>query len=758
MTPAERRAALARLAAEEAAEDHDHWDAAAPVPEDDSWEARRREILALGLPDDGYDYLQHLRTITSDQTTVGPTPFHDDNEHREHHHDQPTPSPNSKETDKIWIDGDGPSTTPKDWNRAKYQDRGGGGAAVFMPSLVQPERMEDEEWYNATRFRVTELLPVGTEAEEEALRADTASVPRSRDVGALVRKVSFLGREVGVASASAGIGPLVGPSSGPAEGPRAKSSAARVRAELRRAEVALLEQEKQALAAGADAKVTAPVVESTMGEEEDGDWFDSFLLAASRETRGGRGTKNTTSAGGEEEEDGDEGPDAEATEDNSDSEYEEWSSVDMGSMDVRGVGTDDDVDDEEGGGGGDDRSRAPRRRHMPFDAASVASSAWMKAPRDDRPEQLELIDERFEAMVMKEYAEEAMGDLSSDEEETRGLGGGTGSNTTTSLEHYAGVLDAFLEGRDGGQAKTKAKGASKGADKVAYISASDWFAQQEEKERAAKAQREAVRWSRPETHGSALTPTITNTNTNTTVATLDNIQGDVEAILASNREAAEAKAAEIAAVAHTRTHALAQALVEAAAGEEPKSDKEVARELLGSGYMKPTARSQWDCESVLSMRSNLDNHPGTLDEPKRGRRRGMGGRVAGASSHGDLEGSNPSTISTKGPIVLSEKTGLPVGYVGLTGLRGIAEGDEEMDGSEDGEGAGAGDEVEERGTVMRPRGESKEEKKVRKAAAKEAQREARERKRSLKNAYKEAEKEVKKQSGRAGLGVSSMRL
>ena len=54
---------------------------------------------------------------------------------------------------------------------------------------------------------------------------------------------------------------------------------------------------------------------------------------------------------------------------------------------------------------------------------------------------------------------------------------------------------------------------------MAYISASDWFAQQEEKERAAKAQREAVRWSRPETHGSALTPTITNTNTNTTVAT-----------------------------------------------------------------------------------------------------------------------------------------------------------------------------------------------------------------------------------------------
>eukprot|EP00951_Prasinocladus_malaysianus_P007938 scaffold57176_cov43-Prasinocladus_malaysianus.AAC.2 len=26
---------------------------------------------------------------------------------------------------------------------------------------------------------------------------------------------------------------------------------------------------------------------------------------------------------------------------------------------------------------------------------------------------------------------------------------------------------------------------------------------------------------------------------------------------------------------------------------------------------------RWDCESVLSLRSNLDNHPGRIDEPRR---------------------------------------------------------------------------------------------------------------------------------------------
>lgn len=39
-------------------------DGDAPGEYGEEFEAKRREILALGLPDDGYDYTQHLRTMT----------------------------------------------------------------------------------------------------------------------------------------------------------------------------------------------------------------------------------------------------------------------------------------------------------------------------------------------------------------------------------------------------------------------------------------------------------------------------------------------------------------------------------------------------------------------------------------------------------------------------------------------------------------------------------------------------------------------
>lgn len=33
-----------------------------------------------------------------------------------------------------------------------------------------------------------------------------------------------------------------------------------------------------------------------------------------------------------------------------------------------------------------------------------------------------------------------------------------------------------------------------------------------------------------------------------------------------------------------------------------------------------TVRDRWDCESVLSLRSNLDNHPASIMEPQSSRR------------------------------------------------------------------------------------------------------------------------------------------
>lgn len=52
-------------------------------------------------------------------------------------------------------------------------------------------------------------------------------------------------------------------------------------------------------------------------------------------------------------------------------------------------------------------------------------------------------------------------------------------------------------------------------------------------------------------------------------------------------------------------------------------------------------RERWDCESVLSLRSNLDNHPGRIAEPNRPPRRTR---------------LQPPSAAAGAPIVLSTKT------------------------------------------------------------------------------------------------------
>ena len=52
-------------------------------------------------------------------------------------------------------------------------------------------------------------------------------------------------------------------------------------------------------------------------------------------------------------------------------------------------------------------------------------------------------------------------------------------------------------------------------------------------------------------------------------------------------------------------------------------------------------RERWDCESVLSLRSNLDNHPGRIAEPGRPPRRTR---------------MQPPSAAAGAPIVLSTKT------------------------------------------------------------------------------------------------------
>ena len=117
---------------------------------------------------------------------------------------------------------------------------------------------------------------------------------------------------------------------------------------------------------------------------------------------------------------------------------------------------------------------------------------------------------------------------------------------------------------------------------------------------------------------------------------------------------------------------------------------------------------RWDCDSVLSLRSNADNHPALLGEP--GRRRWR---------------PNPDPKDPSPAIRLSAKTGLPVGFTGAAnehGGRGGGDGGVRA-GSEAGAGGGCRDGASAAdnsvATAARRRGESAEEKRERKAAVKD---------------------------------------
>lgn len=77
---------------------------------------------------------------------------------------------------------------------------------------------------------------------------------------------------------------------------------------------------------------------------------------------------------------------------------------------------------------------------------------------------------------------------------------------------------------------------------------------------------------------------------------------------------------------------------------------------------KPCNRQaeQWDCETIVSTYTNLDNHPsvlGTGRKPKPSRPRRAPAATAAA---GDGDGGKGSPVQQ---VTLSEKTGLPVGVL-----------------------------------------------------------------------------------------------
>ncbi|CAM9643596.1 unnamed protein product [Scytosiphon promiscuus] len=79
-------------------------------------------------------------------------------------------------------------------------------------------------------------------------------------------------------------------------------------------------------------------------------------------------------------------------------------------------------------------------------------------------------------------------------------------------------------------------------------------------------------------------------------------------------------------------------------------------------YLRDKPADQWDCETIVSTYTNLDNHPsvlGTGRKPKPSRPR-RAPPSAGNAAAGDGDGGNASPVQQ---VTLSEKTGLPVGVL-----------------------------------------------------------------------------------------------
>lgn len=153
---------------------------------------------------------------------------------------------------------------------------------------------------------------------------------------------------------------------------------------------------------------------------------------------------------------------------------------------------------------------------------------------------------------------------------------------------------------------------------------------------------------------------------------------------------------------------------------------------VGAYERHQTVQDRWDCESVLSLRSNLDNHPASITEPHSSRRARR--QVLGA--HKD---------EPAGYIKLGRSSGIPLGVMGSRRAafresggaqsNGRSQQDEALSEDADslsGDGAGGGFVA-----APRPKGETAEEKRARKAEVKEAKRTARVAKKQMKGMYKQ---------------------
>ncbi|CAK4085017.1 unnamed protein product [Aphanomyces euteiches] len=142
--------------------------------------------------------------------------------------------------------------------------------------------------------------------------------------------------------------------------------------------------------------------------------------------------------------------------------------------------------------------------------------------------------------------------------------------------------------------------------------------------------------------------------------------------------------------------------------------------LESNPYLVARVEDEWDCETIVSTYSNLDNHPTLIREPSRAqKKKKKAAQIAGSST-----------------IVLSSKTGMPLNIHPLSAP--IQEEDEESDDEQLRNPAPQ---------LSRGKGETKEEKKLRKALAKNHKKERRQEKKEVKLMYKDEKQRLVQVSG-----------
>ncbi|KAG2495893.1 hypothetical protein HYH03_006131 [Edaphochlamys debaryana] len=714
--------------------------AAAHAHADDGYsmtEERRRELLALGFPDDGYDYLKHLRdlgrgkpapgrgvdTIPEEQELEG---FEEEVLEGE--------AEDSEEDFTIYdppLDAAGPSTSAAGAGPSTSTGAGAGAAAA---AEAGPSRLDAQALAQAQAVAAASAAgpgPGSTAARTAAAGRSVAGTARTARSVATTRRThgSGVGPAVYVPAAR-----LIAPSADVkvvdarslTVKPKGHDEAAAAAA---LAEVSALARPKELRGRRGRLVKDLEEVEACMAEVENGndgalgevvegdewaDWLDAFVAGEEEELEGGAaggaaagaaGGRRAAAAEAEEEDEEEEDDDEEEEDDeeeaggeSEDPEEQEEGACEwvnrhrrpQASQQQGAAAGSSDAAGSAGAPGPGSARPGPGTARGGVAGGSVVSSFW-RPERRDRKQGFEALDAQFERLAV-EYDDDEIGVLED------GRYDDADADLDDLDEHDGPGTRRLAGGAKGGAGARQA--AAGGCDLADYADVLDEFLEEQKKTEMLEAE--------------GLKPLEATDD-----VALQAARPDPEALAATRARLRRQEEAAAAAAAAAAARGDAGAAEAAEAGEhmEPRSTL-VMREA-----------ERWDCESVLSLTSNLENHPAKIVEPQR------------------------RTGARGGPAIrLSAKTGMPL--LGGTGAGGvdaaIPEGSEEA--AEEGSGSGSEDGGEPAGSVLDPallvrrKGETAEERKERKAAVKEARRAHRTAKKEMKAMFKQQAARAQKQS------------